>query len=352
MAGAAVRTRGETQVKKPTMADIASLAGVSVTTVSHVLNETRPVADAPRDRVLQAVEQTGYVRNQVTRSPASARTGTIGLAMSALSNAAFASLLAPIEAESRSRSYSLFLSDTADREDQELEVVKMLHSRGVDGVIIAPAQSDSAGLRFLAEHGTPTVVIDRFTTHDFDQVGTENIKATALLSEHLARNGHERIAMLTGLPTLSTTPERLEGFAEGLDRRGLSVEHELIASGGGVPAQSYEATFRLLSLPSPPTAFVTGNNQMTLGVIHALADLGQQVPQDVAVACFDDFEWAEYFSPRLTAIRQDDDRIGRNAVDLLDKRIAEPERPAQTLRIPADFMHRDSCGCGLRATGN
>jgi LacI family transcriptional regulator len=257
-----------------------------------------------------------------------------------------------MENEVRAAGFSLLLADTEDDPVQELRVIQALHARRVDGVVIAPSRPRGPAIRFLAERDVPTVVIDRFASQKFDQVGTENQEATALLSAHLAGLGHRRIALLSGLPGLSTTTERVRGFELGLFRSGLPVDPRLVVSGQGDADRTQTAVTRLLTSADPPTAMVTGNNLMTIGAMRAMRALQLEVPRDIALVAFDDFDWADLFRPRLTAIAQPIYEIGHRAVSLLLQRIENPDRPTSTVRIPAQFMHRESCGCvqpGVRA---
>ncbi|MFF2650726.1 substrate-binding domain-containing protein [Streptomyces sp. NPDC058045] len=200
-------------------------------------------------------------------------------------------------------------------------------------------------MKFLAERGIPTVVIDRFVSKKFDQVGVENAESTATLVEHLVGVGHRRIAMISGLRGLSTTSERVSGFRTGLERHGLVADPQLMITGHGDERHAEEAVHLFLALPEPPTALITGNNLMTIGAMRALTDLGLEVPRDIALAAFDDFPWADLFRPRLTAVAQPLAEIGQTAVQLLISRMADPDRPPRTFRLPSRFMHRESCGC-------
>jgi LacI family transcriptional regulator len=328
-----------------TMADVARLAGVSVTTVSHVLNETRFVADPARRRVLSAVAASGYTPNSLARAMATSTTESIGLALPAMSKSTFTGLLQVMENEVRAAGFSLLLADTEDNPVQELRVIQALHARRVDGVVIAPSRPRGPALRFLAERAVPTVVVDRFASQKFDQVGTENQEATARLSQHLAGLGHRRIALVSGLPGLSTTTERVRGFELGLLRSGVTLDPRLVVSGQGDADRTQTVVTRLLTSPNPPTAMVTANNLMTIGAMRALRALHLEVPRDLPLVAFDDFDWADLFRPRLTAIAQPIYEIGHRAVSLLLARIENPDRPASTVRIPAQFMHRESCGC-------
>jgi LacI family transcriptional regulator len=330
-----------------TMAEVGRLAGVSGATVSHVINGTRAVRPETARRVLAAVERTGYTPNTVARGLARARTQSIGLALSAVSNPYFIELVATIEAEAGRAGHMLLVGNTQEDPEQELRVVQGLLQRRVDGLLLAPtAGAGERVLRYLAGQSLPVVLLDRFVSAGLDEVGTENEQPTTRLVEHLAGLGHERIGMVAGFPGLSTTVERIRGYRMGLLRSGLDEDDALIAEGGWRDA-AFAATRRLLDLPQPPTALVSGTNHTTIDVLHVLAERTLRVPDDIALVAFDDFDWAELFAPRLTTIAQQTRTIGERAVQLLLSRIDDPTLPARHVRVDATFVHRDSCGCYL-----
>ncbi|MGV9932284.1 LacI family DNA-binding transcriptional regulator [Streptomyces olivaceoviridis] len=350
-----------------TMADVARSAGVSVATVSHVLNGTRPVLPHTRQAVLDAVDALGYTPNTLARSLVTSRTRSIGLAVSAISNPYFTEILQGVEAAALEAGYSLLIADPHDDPRHERKVVQFLHERRVDGMIVAPSAEPGDLVGYLRRHAVPTVFLDRLvdaramedrapgdgadgaaaspSTPYFDQVCAESAAPTALLVTHLAGLGHRRIALVAGLPGLSTTSERVSGYREGLTAAGLAYDERLLVSGNSESAGAERATADLLALPDPPTALVTANNAMTIGALRALRRHGRSVPDDLALCCFDDFAWADLFSPRLTAIAQPSRELGARAVRVLLDRLAEPDRPPRTVRLPCAFVHRTSCGC-------
>ncbi|HWT23337.1 MAG TPA: LacI family DNA-binding transcriptional regulator [Solirubrobacteraceae bacterium] len=331
-----------------TMEQVARLAGVSVTTVSHVLNGTRPASEATRRRVLAAVEQTGYRPNTIARALARARTQSLGLAISGLANPYFGDVIAAVEAEASRAGHTLLLGDTREDPAHELRIVHALLERRVDGLLLAPSPGAAEHvLPYLAAQAVPVVLLDRTPSEAFDQVASENEEPTAHLVEHLAALGHRRIAMIVGAPALTTTEERVRGYRLGMERAGVRADDALIAGGGSQRDVARAATHELLDRPDPPTALVSGNNFMTIGVMRALADRGLRVPEDIALVTFDDFEWADLFAPRLTAVAQPTGELGRRAVELLLSRMADPDLPPRTVRLPTTFVHRDSCGCHL-----
>ncbi|MFI0155463.1 LacI family DNA-binding transcriptional regulator [Streptomyces lydicus] len=328
-----------------TMMDVARRAGVSVATVSHVLNETRPVRPDTRAAVLGAIEELGYTHNTLARSLVTSRTRSIGLAVSAISNPYFTEILQGVEAGALEAGHSLLIADPHDDPHHERKVVQLLHERRVDGMIVAPSAEPAEMVDYLARREVPTVFLDRLVGDAYDQVCAESTGPVRQLVEHLADLGHTRIGLVAGLPGLSTTTERVQGYREGLRARGLPFAPELLAGGNSEAEGAQDATRHLLAAPEPPTALITANNAMTIGALRALGALGLQVPRDIALACFDDFSWADLFTPRLTAIAQPSKDIGAAAVRLLLERLQEPDRPARTVRLPCAFVHRTSCGC-------
>ncbi|MET8816340.1 LacI family DNA-binding transcriptional regulator [Streptomyces sp. NPDC004549] len=332
-----------------TMADVARHAGVSVATVSHVLNATRPVRPATRDAVLRAIDELGYIHNSLARSLVTSRTRSVGLAVSAISNPYFTEILQGVEAEALAAGYGLLIADPHDDPAHELSVVRMLHERRVDGVIVAPSAQPSALLDYLARAAVPAVFLDRLVDEAaepvYDQVCAEGAAPVRELVEHLASLGHRRIAMVAGLAGLSTTTERIEGYREGLRAAGLPRDPGLLAHGSSASEGARLATERLLSGSARPTALIAANNAMTIGALQALRDADLRIPEDIALVSFDDFEWADLFSPSLTAVRQPSREVGRAALRLLLERLDAPERAARTVRLPCAVVHRTSCGC-------
>ncbi|MFD7698128.1 LacI family DNA-binding transcriptional regulator [Streptomyces sp. NPDC059805] len=334
-----------------TMADVARSAGVSVATVSHVLNGTRPVLPHTRQAVLDAVDELGYTPNTLARSLVTSRTRSIGLAVSAISNPYFTEILQGVEAAALERGYGLLIADPHDDPRHEREVAQLLHERRVDGMIVAPSPDPRELLSYLGRHKVPAVLLDRVVDLSSDgplvcdQICAESAAPTARLVTHLAGLGHRRIGMVAGLPGLSTTVERLAGYRDGLAAAGLAYDGDLVVHGDSESPGAEQAIAALLALASPPTALVTANNAMTIGALRGLREHRLSVPGDIALCCFDDFAWADLFSPRLTVIAQPSREIGAEAVRMLLDRLAEPDGPARTLRLPCTFVHRTSCGC-------
>lgn len=321
-----------------TMRDIAELAGVSITTVSHVVNSTRSVAPDTKARVLHAIERTGYTGDAIARSLVTGGTRSLGVAISLVANPYFADLIRAIEHETTRSGYTLVLADTHDEPDTEQSAVRTLRSRRVDGLILTPSPRESGSvLPELDKLGIPVVLLDRLTTSQhIDQVGPENVYATSGLVRHLADLGHRRIGMISGAAGLATTSERVLGYRLGLGRSRLTWDPALVVTDGLGP---------LLELDDPPTAVIAGSNTVLRAVLHECRRRGVRVGRELAVVGYDEVEWAELLDPPVTTVAQPVEEMGRVAVRLLLERIADPDRPAVTKRLPTTFMHRNSCGC-------
>lgn len=330
-----------------TMAEVARQSGVSISTVSHVLNGTRFVKEETRTQVLEAVRTTGYVGNTVARSLATSSTKTLGLAVSTVTNVHFAQLLSTIDATARAAGYALVMVDTHDDPAEEFRLVQNLHQRRVDGLLLATATGPRGpALRYLKESGLPTVLLDRCASPAFDQVGTAGVEATARLVDHLADCGHTRIGMISGRRGVRTTGERVRGWRRGMERRGLEAADELVVSGNGQALAAQQAVEQLLSTERPPTALVVGNNHMTIGALRGLRRMGRKVPRDVALCAFDQLEWADLIEPQLTVIAQPLEQMGATAVRQLVERIANPGGARRTVLLESSLLHGESCGCG------
>jgi LacI family transcriptional regulator len=326
--------------------DVSALAGVSVSTVSHVINNTRAVSEETRARVLEAIRETGYTPNSLARSLKVAETRTIGIAVGDLLNPYFTDVIFALETRAREAGFTILLSDHGDDPEREIGALRVLAERRVDGIVLAPASNrDRSALDYLDRRNIPFVQIDRIVDPNCDYVVARNKSATRRLVRHLAELGHRRIAMLTGQTGLSTSVERVDGFKAGMREASLEIDERLIVSGLSRMRPAEAAMLVLMREPRPPTAIVAGNNLMALGAMRALRELKLSVPGDVALVSFDDFDWADLFSPRLTTVAQPCREIGEQAVELLLERIRLPSRPASGVRLPTRLQHRDSCGC-------
>ena len=328
-----------------TIVDVARAAKVSTSTVSHVINGTRHVHPDTAQAVHDAIDALGYIPNSIARALAGVSYQTIGVAISALHNNYFQQTLHAIDKECTQHSVMMIYADHHDEAKRELQVIQALHERRVDGIILASAANNQLTLDYLKKHKIPTVLVDRLSTDAFDQVGTENKQAMCNLTQHLIEHGHKNIAYLAGKDHLSTSAERLAGFHEAFAIKGLSHNRELMFHGKSDTEVARLVTEQILATHPRPTAILSSNNLMTIGVMQTLRAHNINVPEQMALAGFDDFDWADLFEPRLSLIAQPIEQIGVTAVRLLLKRIKNADIPYQTIQIAPEIKIRRSCGC-------
>lgn len=331
-----------------TMTTVAKEAGVSVSTVSHVVNGTRPVAPDTKKRVLEAMDKVGFTHRPVARSLAAGDTTTIGVAMPFLASIYGQELVAGIEEEALRHGMQLLFADTRDDPEREGRVVASLLAHHVTGMIIMPSPgwTDTA-LRLLNEHDTPFVVVDRHQELDVDQVCVENEQATVAIVDHLLQIGHTRVGIINGLEGLPTTNERRDGYLLAHKRRGVPVRQHLMVDGGSTEQDGRKAMQRLLMLPAEerPTGVFVANDAMSIGAVRACKQAGLRIPDDMAMVCFDEFPWGDLLDPHLTTIAQPCYALGARAVQLLLKRLENNNAPGKTIRLAGEISHGNSCGC-------
>lgn len=326
--------------------DVARLAGVSVATVSNVLNSARSVADSTRTRVLKAVETLGYAPHAAARSMRSRTSGLIGLIVADITNPFFTALVQSIERAASAHGDSVLLCNSDEDVEREQRHLKMLRSQRVDGIILAATGLASSGRAAgLAMLRVPVVLVDRgLAEFGLDAVTLDNRRAALDAMRHILGFGHRRIAMISGPVAVSTAAERLAGYREALAEAGLPFDAQLVHDAGFREDRAYTIACRMLATPDRPTAVFAANNLIAIGLMRAIADLGLRCPQDVSVVSIDDFPWANAFRPRLTTVAQPVATMGDTAVRLLRERIggAGIDTPRQEVLAPL-LIARDSC---------
>ena len=329
-----------------TMLDVARKAGVSLSTVSHVVNGTRFVNPQTALMVRSAIASMDYSPNTLARSLATATTHTVGIAISISTNYYFNDIVSSIERACASLGQLVFLCDTQNDPATELKVVRELVQRRVDGIILAPsADPENRALEFLTASKVPFVLVDRLTSAKVDGVALQNRFAMETLVDHLVSHGHRRIGLIAGEPGFRSTIERVEGYERALKKHGIEIDKELMHDGNATSEEARWSAQKLFALKDRPTAIAAGNNLATIGVMKAVHDAGLRVPDDLALIGFDDFEWADCFEPRLTVIAQPSDMIGQRAAELLAARIKTPDAPPKSIRLAPTLVLRRSCGC-------
>ena len=336
--------------RAPTVRDVARRAGVSTSTISHVLNRTRFVSDELRERVLAAMHELNYEPNAAARMLTLRRSNTIGLIVSDIRNPFFASVARGVEDVAQENSYTVVLCNSDEDLLRESACLKALQTRQVDGVLLASAGVSDAHLSRLIHAGYPVVLVDRELPHlAVPSVVLDNEGAAYGAVRHLIVCGHRRIAMISGRASISTTTERVAGYKRALLEAGLEVDSRLIVSGESTSEGGVQATLGVLDVDPPPTAIFSGNNLMSIGALHAIGSRGLIVPDDIALVGFDDFPfpWSDAFRPHLTTVAQPTYELGRRAAEMLVQRLNHLDgavAPPERVVLEGKLVIRESSG--------
>jgi LacI family transcriptional regulator len=333
----------------PTIHDVAKKAGVSASTVSHVINQTRHVSDQTRQRVLAIMEEMDYQPNRLARSLRNRRTHTFGVLLPNSANPFFAQVLLGIETECYDHEYNVILGNANDEPQRELAYLEILLSKQVDGVLLVSTGAYGEALDLLTSRKAPVVMVDRspgegYESFQIDTVFTQNAEGGRMATEYLLNLGHTRVGCISGPSLLTSSASRVTGYHSALSQAGLPADSSLVITGDFQHESGYRACQQLLALPEPPTALFVCNDLMAVGAISAIHDAGMLVPNDISVIGFDDIPLASFTFPRLTTISQPAQDLGRLAARLLVERIQNPQAPAQHHRLPVRLIERDSCG--------
>lgn len=325
------------------MRDVAALAGVSLKTVSRVINREPGVSAELAERVWQAVELLDYRHNTAASGlrRTDRRTATIGLLLEDVANPFASAIHRAVEDVARARATLVFAGSSDGDPRRELELVRGLASRQVDGLIVMAAGRDHRELLNERRLGLPMVFVDRLASApDVDSVTSDNRGGVQAGVGHLARHGHRRIAFLGDLRTIWTAEQRYLGYLEGLATYGVRLSEDLVRRDLRSIEAAEAAANALLDLAEPPTAFFGGQNLLTIGVVRALQQRGLQ--RRVALIGFDDFTVADLLDPPASVIAQDPAAIGRAAAARLFARLDGDESSAEHVQIPTRLIARGS----------
>jgi LacI family transcriptional regulator len=330
----------------PTMADVAAKAGVSVATVSRALSGEGRLVSAPvMERVQQAAEELGYHPNHLARNMRSGTSRIFGLVISDVSNPFFTAVARGAEDVAQAHGYSLVLSNTDENPEREAATLGVMTAERAAGIIIATTNENGEALRRSVAMGTAIVAIDR-RIHGLptDSVAVDNESGAHEAVHHLITLGHRRIAIVGGPSDAHTARERLRGYERAHREARLPLDPELVTEGTFRETSGLALTRRLLELPDPPSAIFSVNNLTTIGVMRALREAGRRIPDRISLIGFDDIPTAELLDPPLTAVRQPTYRMGAQAVELLIRRIEQPDAPVQEVLLSCSLVIRGSAG--------
>jgi LacI family transcriptional regulator len=311
-----------------TLKDIARQSGVSISTVSRVINKKSTkyrISEETEKLVLQTAEKLRYQPNQLARGLRVRKTQTIGLVVPDISNPFFSYVCRNIQTISHKLGYSLVVCNTDDNLDLEIEHINLLWSKGVDGLIVMPVGQKYGHLEKIVEEKVPLVLIDRcFDDLPVSSVVVDNYRGAFDAVDHLASYGHQRIGIIQGLPNTFTNDGRLRGYRDALEKYRLAFDEKLVVGREFRKETGYIETKLLLHLPDPPTALFSTSDLITLGVLRAIDEEGYSIPGDVSLISFDDIEFAPYLRCPLTTVVQPKEHMGEIAVKLLNDQMKNP----------------------------
>src|SRR4051794_6877700 len=327
-------------VGRPTMTDVARVAGVSLKTVSRVVNDEPGVRDDTATRVQEAIATLGFRRNDAARALRSGQVSrTLGLVIEDIANPFYSGIMRGVEQVAREHGLLLIAGSSDEAPERERELVLTLCERRVDGLIVVPASADHAYLLPEMRLGLHAVFLDRPPNGiEADTVLLDNEGGADAATTHLLAGGHRRVAVLGDTPTLFTAAARLAGYRRALERHGIAFDERLVRMGLHTADDASAAASELLAAADPPTAFFAGNNRNTIGAVRALA----ASDRPVALVGFDDFELAELLPVPVTVVASSPLELGRRAARLLIERMQGSDAPPRTVVLPTTLLARGS----------
>jgi LacI family transcriptional regulator len=328
-----------------TIYEIARAAGVSAMTVSRVLNGRPDVAPATRERVLQVVNEHGYLRNRAAAALGRGRSGLIDLVDVSLDNSYHLQLIRGVEEYLEPTGYRLVVSATHGQSQRERQWLAKVLDGATDGAILTLTDARASHFARLRQRGIPFVVVDHRGElgADTPSVGATNFAGGRMATEYLLSLGHRRIAMIGGVPALGCSRERLAGYRDALDAAGIAFDPDLYRVGEFEYADGYRAACALLDIPAPPTAIFAANDVMALAALKALHDRGVAVPAEMSLVGFDDVEIAAWIIPALTTVRQPLAEMGAFAATMLLQLIEGKPLATNRVELATELMVRESC---------
>ena len=333
----------------PTLKTISVLVGVSPTTVSRVLSGQASryrISKETERRVSETAKEHNFTPNELARALALKRTNTIGLIVADITNSFFTELAKSVEVTARQSNFSIMLCDSEENTDLEIESLKLLLKRKVDGLIVTPVGKEYDHFqKHIFKDNIPIVLMDKyFTGLDCSYVTSKNYKAVQDAVNLLIRNGHQSIEFLTFLNDTSVNSERYKGFIDTLKLNNITIDESSIAGNAFDERSGYTEARIILSRPQKPTAIIVSGNYVCLGALRAIDEAGLNIPEDISIIAIDDRNSYQYMRSPLTAIAQQTKEMGRIAVQLLIEQINAVDQsiPSVKIKLPTSMILRKS----------
>lgn len=329
---------------RSTIKDVAARAGVSINTVSRVINDKGEVSQETREKILEAIESLKFRPNSFARSLQGKKSHFMGQIVTDCTNPTNAQQIRAVQNITANQGYSVMLADTNEQHERELAAVELMVEKFVDGFLITPLQFDNSHLFKLHQEGTvPFVLTNRLIEGlEVDAVLHDNFKGAYEATKHLIETGHTRIAYITSRRQVWTVKERLAGYRAALAEAKLDYDEELVVQINLDLESAFQATNYLLKLPKRPTAIFAYNDFMAVGVIRALKEAGIRIPGDMALVGYDDIIYAQFLEVPLTTVRQPTQALGEAAAEVLLRRIANRAAPVEQVVLQPSLIIRAS----------
>ncbi len=329
----------------PTMKDVAAKAGVSLATVSRALSATADVSPDLAGRIQKAAEELNYTVNFNASSLRSRSSGMIVVLIPDIGNSFFPVLLQGIEERARALGKATLIGDTAGDDELAATYARLLDSRRADGMILLNGNipyGAAGNSRILTRRHPIVAISERIAAAEIPTVSIDNVAACVDMMSYLAHMGHRRVAHLMGPPDNVLSHERLEGYRKGVEKNGCDIWPGAVRPGGFTIPAGRGAMARLLDERDPPTAVFAANDESAIGAIIEAKARGLNVPRDITIVGFDDIEFAQSYDPPLTTIYQPRREMGRKAMDILGRLLADPRRAQSDAMLDYKLVVRAS----------
>lgn len=326
-----------------TIKDVAREAGVSIATVSRVINKADNVNPEMRKRVLEVITRLDYKPNRIARGLKSNTTNTIGIVISDISNPFFMKIAKEIENIVQQKGYSLIFGSTDDSPEKELEYIKLLHEKRVDGLVISSTGENEDYLKELQEEGVPIVFVDRRPMEDkFDSVYVDKVNTTYKMVKFLLNKNHKRIALITGPRDIITNYDRYVGYTKACYEFKLKITNDYLKFGHFTSEYGQKALKMVLKLEKCPTAIISGSSLITKGILIQANKDNLKIPEDFSLITFGNISMSELICPKMTYSDQMIHEIGVNAAQILLNKLSDRKQGIKEIKLKAEILNGDS----------
>ncbi|HTS74753.1 MAG TPA: LacI family DNA-binding transcriptional regulator [Bryobacteraceae bacterium] len=335
-----------------TIREVAARARVSVGTVSNVLSGAVPVSKRLRERVLAVVQELDYQPNQLAQSLKSRQTKMIGMVIRDITHPLFAPMMRGAQDAAWLQNYLLVMLDSDRQLEREQQILAALRTRRVDGILLAATGIEQAHVRAICEAGIPVVCLEReLPGLGIDCVIADHFEGARKCVAHLAACGNRSIAFLHGDTSDWIERERFGGYRQGLEDAGVEFDQSLQAGDHSGSDEGYRAAAALLDRRPRPAAILAADATVAAGLLRAVRDRGLRCPHDITIAAFDDPFSCDVLRPRITAVSQPSYHMGSKAMEILLKRIQDPDRRRSTVTLETELHVRESSACSAAGSG-